>query len=271
MKTPSSTRPQLTAHGRPATSASGFTLLEVALAIAVLAVMIVINYKTIKGLIEAKLLLDDKRDGMFIANSILTRIARELQLTVNTQDLLNCSALGASPAAAASAGMSGTGAAAGSPPGTPAGGGAPKFLADSSGGSTMGGGTTLTFIAKEAGQYLPDRGMHSGLVQITYRMAVDPDQRSQPQGQRSFVLVREELPYRLPAARACKGVLRFPITKNLLNLEFQFYDPSTKEWVTSWDGARSVRVPEIIQFKVVLLTPQGEAESYTTAVHLRAK
>jgi hypothetical protein len=241
--------------------------------------MIVINYKTTRGLIEAKLLLDDKRDGMFIANSILTRIARELQLTVNQELLPDCASVGgaggASTASGGAAAVATPGAGGSSDPNTPPPPGAPTrphFLADGGGGvgGGLGGGTTLTFIAKEAGQYIPDGGAHSGLVQITYRMAVDPDQRGQAAGQRSFVLVREEVPYRRPAARACKGVLRFPVTKNLMSLEFQFYDNASKEWVSNWDGPRSARLPQIIQFKVVLVTPQGELDSYTTAVNLRS-
>ena len=86
----------------------GFTLIELTLAISVLAVMVMLNYKTLRGLIEAKLALDDKRDGMYIANSLLTRMARELQLIVPTTTapgpiIPNCDSLGPAPMGAAAA------------------------------------------------------------------------------------------------------------------------------------------------------------------------
>ncbi len=61
-------------------SQSGLTLLEVILAISILAIMMSLNYRILVGIVEAKTAIDDKREGMFIANSVLTRISRELQL-----------------------------------------------------------------------------------------------------------------------------------------------------------------------------------------------
>jgi prepilin-type N-terminal cleavage/methylation domain-containing protein len=205
------------------TRRSGFTLLEVTLAISILSVMVLLNYKTIRGLIEAKLLLDDKRDGMFIANSVLTRISREIQLATSQRALLPpCDSLGPVPSGAA---------AAGTPPPDPS---APRlvFRSEESG---VGAGPSLTFLAKEAGQYIPDGGTHSGIVQITYRIEEDPDQRGARQ--RTLLLVREEVPHRLPATRACADVIRFPITKNLVSMSFQFFDKRAEEWSASWSSS----------------------------------
>lgn len=230
---------------------NGFTLLEVTIAISILSVMVLLNYKTIRGLIEAKLLLDDKRDGMFIANSVLTRISREIQLATSQRALLPpCDSLGPVPAGAAAAGTAAP---------DPA---APRlvFKSEESG---IGAGPSLTFLAKEAGQYIPDGGTHSGIVQITYRIEEDPDQRGARE--RTLLLVREEVPHRLPATRACADVIRFPITKNLVSISFQFFDKRAEEWSASWSNEKSVRLPNIVQFKLTLATPQGQ-ETYTTAV-----
>jgi hypothetical protein len=134
------------------------------------------------------------------------------------------------------------------------------FRSEESGG---GAGPSLTFLAKEAGQYIPDGGTHSGIVQITYRIEEDPDQRGARQ--RTLLLVREEVPHRLPATRACADVIRFPITKNLVSMSFQFFDKRAEEWSASWSNERSVRMPNIVQFSLTLATPQGQ-ETYTTAV-----
>jgi prepilin-type N-terminal cleavage/methylation domain-containing protein len=238
------------------TRCSGFTLIEVTLAIAILSVMVLLNYKTIRGLIEVKLLLDDKRDGMFIANSVLTRIAREIQLATAQRALLPaCDSLGPVPAGAATTNA------------TPAPNAGPRlvFKAEE---SSMGPGPTLTFLAKEAGQYIPDGGTHSGIVQITYRVTEDPDQKGAQE--RTLLLVREEVPHRLPATKACADVIRFPITKNLVSLSFQFYDQKNQEWSTSWTEQRSVRLPNIVQFSLTLATPQGQ-ETYTTAIPITSQ
>jgi prepilin-type N-terminal cleavage/methylation domain-containing protein len=235
---------------------SGFTLIEVTLAIAILSVMVLLNYKTIRGLIEAKLLLDDKRDGMFIANSVLTRVAREIQLATAQRALLPpCDSLGPVPAGAAAASA------------TSAQNSGPRlvFKAEE---SSIDAGPTLTFLAKEAGQYIPDGGTHSGIVQITYRVAEDPDQREARE--KTFLLIREEVPHRLPATQACAGTIRFPITKNLVSLGFQFYDKRTEEWSSSWPEDKAVRLPNIVQFKLILATPQGH-ETYTTAVPISSQ
>jgi prepilin-type N-terminal cleavage/methylation domain-containing protein len=238
-------------HRDNRTSSCGFTLIEVTLAIAILSVMVLLNYQTIRGLIEAKLLLDDKRDGMFIANSVLTRFAREIQLASGDRPLLPaCDSLGPVPVGAAAANA------------TPAPNSGPRLLFKAEEDS-MGQGPTLTFMAKEAGQYIPDGGTHSGIVQITYRVAEDPDQKGARE--RTLLLVREEVPYRLPATKACAGVIRFPITKNLVSLSFQFYDKKNQEWSASWTDQKSTRLPSVVQFSLTLATPQGQ-EIYTTAV-----
>ncbi len=235
---------------------NGFTLIEVTLAIAILSVMVLLNYKTIRGLIEAKLLLDDKRDGMFIANSVLTRISREIQLATSQRALLpSCDSLGPLPAGAAAANA------------TPAPNAGPRLVFKSED-SALGQGPSITFLAKEAGQYIPDGGTHSGIVQITYRVAEDPDQKGARE--RTMLLIREEVPHRLPANKACAGVIRFPITKNLVSLSFQFFDKRTGEWSSTWAEEKAVRLPNIVQFKLILATPQGP-ESYTTAVPITSQ
>jgi prepilin-type N-terminal cleavage/methylation domain-containing protein len=245
-------------------SEDGFTLMEVALAISILAVMITMNYQIVRSIIQAKQVLDDRRDGMFIANSVLTRLSRELQLAVKDYPLL--------PSCGSAQIQQDT------PPNNAAGGpaaaqaqNAPRFVLLGEQGSSgrSGRGDSIAFLAREAGQYVPDGGTHSGVVQISYRVEQNPDSRNSAEP--TYALIREEVPYRRPLERACSKALRFPITQNLLSLEFQYFDSRTNEWVQTWDDARAARLPSMVQFSVKLLTPNGEVENYTSAVPLRVK
>lgn len=236
-------------------AAAGFTLLEVTIALAILAVMLTLNYKIMKGVITAKQVIDDRRDGMYIANSVLTRMVRELQLTVKRPLLPGCnsaSGTSSSPSPAATPN-----------PADPSGMNnvTPVLLSESG-----LDGASITFLAKEAGQYVPDGGTHAGVVQITYRVAKDPSQSGSPDG--GMVLIREELPNTKPLSKACKSVLRFPITNNLTGLRFRFYDGRKKMWTDSWSGPQSSMLPEIIQFTISLKSPAGAVQSYTTSVHI---
>ena len=233
----------------------GFTLLEVTIALAILAVMLTLNYKILRGVITAKQLIDDRRDGMYIANSVLTRMVRELQLTVKRPLLPECTS---APGASQSPSPADT-----PNPADPAAPSGVKPVLLSESGLD---GASITFLAKEAGQYVPDGGTHAGTVQITYRVAKDPNQSGSPDG--GLVLVREEIPNTKPLAKACKSVLRFPITNNLTGLSFRFYDGRKKMWTDSWSGPQSSMLPEIIQFTISLKSPAGAVQSYTTSVHI---
>jgi prepilin-type N-terminal cleavage/methylation domain-containing protein len=221
---------------------SGFTLVEVILAISILSVMVVLNYRLIKNLIETKIVVDDKREGMFIANSVLNRLTRELQLAVTNPKLMP-------------------------PCDTPT---APRpnaVLIAEDGSRGQGKGPTITFAAREAGQYIPDSGSRSGVVQISYRVEQDPDQKGNSDTP-GLLLVREEVPNKNPVDISCKKAIRFPITNQLVNLEYKFFDRRTKEWYPVWTGPQAAALPGIIQFSITLKSPKGSLDTYTTAVAL---
>jgi prepilin-type N-terminal cleavage/methylation domain-containing protein len=216
----------------------GFTLIEVVLAIAILAVMMTINYRILRGIVEAKRQIDDRREGMFVANSLLTRLSKELQLAKRTPLL---------PALNPTAGA-----------GTPT----PQqnvFI-----GTNSIDGASITFMAKDAGQYVPDGGTHSGLVQLRYFAAKDPEQKDST----LLSIVREEIPKIKPITRAYKNALRFPVNENLKALSFRYYDGQDKQWVDTWDDARSTRLPTIVEYTVLLESKLGLQQSYTGAVKL---
>jgi len=225
-------------------ASGGFTLMEVTIAFTILAVMMTLNYRILKGVVTAKELIDDRRDGMYIANSLLTRMSRELQLAVKRPLLPPCDTAGA-PAASPAAG-------------SPA---APVFISQND-----LEGTSITFSGREAGQYIPDGGTHSGVVQITYRMAPDPERKGSQDA--AYVLVREEIPHVKPLTKACKNVLRFPISNNLVSIQFRFFDSKANQWIDTWSTENANRLPGIIEFTVALRSPRGSVQSYTSAVHV---
>lgn len=239
-------------------SQGGFTLLEVVLALAILSAMMGIGYSLTRNVIRVKFTLDDKRDGMYIANSVINRLSRELMLTLGDKPLLP------PPSEVPPGGAAATG----TPPPKSS---APQimFLGETKSSPLGTRGDSITFVALEAGQYIPDGGTHSGVVQITYRVEEDPEQRGNRE--RTLLLVRDEIPYRQPSEKAYKNALRFPITNSLIALEFMYFDKKSREWVSSWEQDRIGRRPDAIQFSITLASPSGRRETYTSVITVTSK
>ena len=124
---------------------------------------------------------------------------------------------------------------------------------------------TLTFMANEGGQYLPDGGTHTGFVQISYRVEKDPDDRD---SLAPFYLIREETPEtsrsQAPDQLYDKSMV-FPVTKLIHSLEFRYFDPDQKEWSTTWNNQHQ-DLPALVEFTIKLESSDGQVESFTTAV-----
>ena len=221
---------------------SGFTLVEVAIAIGILAVMGLINYNMLITLVESKVEIDDQRDSVFVANSVLTRLTRELQLVGKDPRLPpSCD----NPTNQRQNAV---------------------LLGENGGQGGSGNGPSLTFSAKDAGQHIHDGNSHSGAVQITYRVVPDPDKKGDKDA--GLLLIRDEIPNRPPFDVACKDSIRFPITNRLVNMELKFFDKRTAEWSNEWNGQRAANLPDIIQFTLWLKSDKGRVSSYTSAVKL---
>lgn len=226
---------------------SGFTLLEVTIAVSILAIIMGITYSSLNQIIRSKKILDDKRDTGIIANSILTRMTRELQLAMAEIQIMSDPTTGSEPDP--NAGMSLLG--------------EPQSIGEGA------SGDKLTWMALEGGQYLPDGGTHSGVVQITYRVEKNPEADSVNKD--LYYLVRDEVPFIRPVKRAYEKRMTFPITKNLVSLEFRYYDARNKEWVSEWKDSSRPKLPKMVKLLVKIKSPQGSIESYSTVVALRSK
>ena len=219
---------------------SGFTLVEVTIAIGILAVMGVINYTMLINMVESKAAIDDQRQSVFVANSVLSRMTRELQLAGKdprlpppcdnpTTQRQNATLLGEN-------------------------------------GGQGSEGPSISFSAKDAGQHVHNGNSHSGAVQITYRAAPDPEKKGDKEA--SLMLLREEIPNRAPFDQACKEAIRFPITNQLVKLEFKFFEKRSGEWSSEWTGQKAANLPDIVQFTIWLKSDKERISSYTSAVKL---
>jgi len=224
---------------------NGFTLVEVVIAISILVIILSTAYSAITQIISTKKILDDKRDLSIVANSIIRRLGRELQLTTNENTII-CTSPNTSTL---------------------------RFVGSTKDNGCQGTEDGLTFIAMEGGQYLPDGGIHTGLVQITYRLAKDPDKERQDG---LLSLIREEIPYTTvtsndPKAwedakkKSLQKRMVFPVAENVVSFNLKYYDILQNQWLNEW-GSTQKEVPAMIYYSITLVSPLGSEETYATTV-----
>lgn len=221
----------------------GFTLLEIVISIALLAIVLSIAYGALSNIIRSKQALEDGRDARTIANAILNRFTRELQLAHAGTKILP-------PRGNTKADV---------PP--------KQYLVGESDTLANGeNGDSIRFVAMEGGQYLPDGGTHSGLVQIGYRIEEDPDQE---QGRdASYFLIRDETPHSRPFDDAYKKTMTFPISNQIVGMRFSYYDAEEDAWHSDWGNEERTGLPTIVKFIVQVRSKRDNIETYSTWVPL---
>ncbi len=219
----------------------GFTFLELIIAIAILAMIMGVTYSSLSQIIRSKKLLDDARDSKAIADAILVRLTREFQLAFPDGALMPPANKLTQPYP-----------------------GQPRVLGAAKPGRDNANLDSISFLALEGGQYLPDGGSHTGVVQITYRAEPDPEDRT---GQRIY-LIRDEVPYTRPYESAYKKRMTFPITNNLVSLSFRYYDEKTETWVSEWGQPPRTWIPSIIKFSFQIRSPLGKVNEYESMIYL---
>lgn len=226
----------------------GFTFVEVVLAVSILSVILGMAYSSLNYIIRTKKMLDDRRDISATANTILSRLARELQLT---EQLANPVTRLIPPSGSTSS----TGTA------------LPFFLGTSRKLPNGESGDEVSFMAQEGGQYIPNGATHSGTVMITYRVEEDPEDKDTESSQRSFILVREEIPNLRPVKKAYENKIIFPISQQVVSFKCAYYDKSEEKWVEEWDSSRRA-IPGLLKLDVSLRSPLGRIEHYSTVLPL---
>ena len=212
----------------PIHRAGGFTLIEMMMAMLILGLILSVAYGGLSGIMQTTTLIQDGRDGRAVTNAVLMRFTRELQLAIDDQAVMPPRDNVDSPYP-----------------------GAPRLMGTKESLDNGRRGDSITFVASEAGQYVMDGPTHSGLVQITYRVAKDPEQRNSDGG--PYFLIRDETPYKRPFDKAYTKTMTFPITGKLTHLEFRYFDAENNEWRDDWGEEGHTQLPNAVQFTVCLL------------------
>lgn len=225
-------------------SNAGFTLVELLIAMALFALITSTAYSGLMQILRANKALDDERDVGMISNAVINRITREIQLMTPRARLL--------------------------PPAESPGTiyppsvhilGTPESLSDNN------SGDSITFVADEAGQYVPDGQTHTGVVQLTYRVEPVPADEN-PDEEEIFYLIRDEVPVINPPDKAYELRMTFPITKRLVSFKLRYFDSDADEWTDTWDQNRG-RLPAMIHFALKIRSRAGKVHTYATDIAIR--
>ncbi len=221
--------------------AAGFTLIEIVIALGISVLIFSVMYGSLRQMMRTKALLDDERDLGAVANAVIDRLTRELQLTTYQQKLM------------------------------PQRGDLQHKYADDvhmigkhetlSNGES---GDSLVFMANEGGQYVHNGVTHSGLVQIGYRAAPDPESPDDE----GYYLVRDETPFSPNYDTAYEKLMTFPVTRSLAGLEFAYYDG--KSWHNEWSEEQH-KLPRLVKFTVKLRSPAGIVHTFSTMVPIEGQ
>lgn len=220
---------------------SGFTLIELIISIGILGGIMVTGYGALNQITRSKQILDEQREGSILAGAVVNRIARELQLAYGEAPLMP-------------------------PPNAPNEryNRRKSLIGESVALANGGFGDRISFLALQGGQYVPDGATHTGLVQITYRVEKAPPEEKLD----TFYLVRDEVPYERPFEKAFKKIMTFPLSSQLVSFRVRYYFADDDEWLSQWGDDAHLKLPSLISFAVVLRTPSGREESYSTSVAL---
>jgi prepilin-type N-terminal cleavage/methylation domain-containing protein len=222
---------------RTARTERGFTLVELVIAISILSVILTVAYSSLSYIIRTKKLLDDRRDVSAVANAVLLRVSREIQLAADIRLV--------PPSGGFKAGTT-----------------IPSFEGLSKPIDSGEHGDTINFMAQEAGQYVPGGLANVGTVMIRYRVEKDPDSpRGQPS---SYFLIRDEVPDIRPTTRAWERLMTFPIAKNVVRFELSYYDSGTNRWNKEWSGQKGL--PALVRMLLALRSPAGVIHEYMTVL-----
>jgi len=234
---------QSTASPLKASESKGFTLLEIIIAISILGLIVGVSYSSLTNIMRSKEALTQERENANIASAVLSRLTRELQMSSEglallppRDDLQNfypgrVNLLGE----------------AGKTRDT-------NLAADS-----------ISFLALEGGQYLPDGGSHSGIVQVSYYLQRNKDVTDEE----VYHLFREETPYIRPVERAYERTITFPIADNVMGLSFLYYDSESDRWLSSWGTEGKTGNPSKIEFAIFLRGAGGKIQQLKSSVALR--
>lgn len=224
----------------------GLTLVELIIALAIFTIIAGTAYSGLMQILRAQRTLLDQRDIQTMASAVVGRLSRELQLATTSTRLLPPDGTGKKvyPPTVNLLGTHG------------------KAGADNS-------GDTITFVADDAGQYVPDGKTHTGIVQITYRMEKIPNEDNPTEEDVNY-LIRDEIPIISPVEKALKARMTFPVTDRLVSLKFRYFDIDQKKWVDEWTE-KQPGLPGIVSFTIQIRSPLGKVHTFSSDLALKRK
>ncbi|MGI6680986.1 MAG: PulJ/GspJ family protein [Bdellovibrionota bacterium] len=223
---------------------SGFTFVEMILAISILAIMFTIAQSVVIQMIRGKKTLDEIRETDLILNNITNRLNREFSL-VQKESLpldLECNSNTITE-------------------------GFKIFLCGETSKKKEFRHDTISFMSRKAKQYL--RGKYiskskrvSDLVYIKYRVEKgEKEQKGKNDNSttENYWLIRDEIPV-MNKELQNDYRMTFPVIKNISEFKIKYYDKEEDTWQDSW-YARD-KLPDLIEFKIKIPSKNNEEKLY---------
>lgn len=243
----------------------GFTLVEMIVVAALLALLAGLLYGTLNGITRTVDLVTSGIKTERAARLFFSRISRELQSRVPER----LSSLQQSPTSAPT----------NPPPGFFLQGG--YFIGTKGEGGVGSKGDSIRFVSDGVAQE-PIGGLgNRGRVEVAYGLREAKREKEElSDAPKTFELMRGELSYTgQPNLGATPGLepndedkpkeLQTPLMDNVVSLQFRYLQDG--KWIESWSDSQT-RFPEAVEITLVLLDDRGKEEIYHTAIAVdRAK
>lgn len=236
---------QLISKSRLASDSRGFTLLEMIVVAGLLAMMTVLLYGTVGGILRGQELVSAGRSSYRSARYVLDRMGRELSskvlesLTLKDEDEQSTRRRRRS------------------------------YLIGKNKNSGKADTDSVRFVSDGAAQKLFGPGGNKGRVEIEYRLERNREESLADvpdDGLRNLVLVREEAPAGVDKEIAEEHRVVFPLAYNVVSLDFKYRRQG--EWKEEWkDTDRGF--PEAIQISLRLRGKDSRLRTFVTAVALQ--
>ena len=246
---------------KPSAPQKGFTLIEIALAISILAIVITFAYSMVVFAVETSAVSEEKVLTQRTAKVLLDRLQREFQ-TINNRGMT----LQNAPTRCKED--------------------RPIYVCgkvDSVQGKQF---SLLSFVANNGSQYLPNSTRKTGQVEITYVVQED----TTPGEDSPLTLFRNEIPEGIPTEEVSSERLGFPILRDIKSFRLRFYNATERAWYDTWgrregqfrvdeDALESIdvddedealgdsfrqRVPDLIELTIGIPSNRGDGTTYTT-------
>lgn len=235
----------------------GFTLIEILMVTALLAILSATVFATWNGVVRSKSIIDQERVTIRSAQYVMSRMMRELAGFEKDPLSSNGAEKSENPAPGEF--------------GAP-GGQNVSYLIGTHKTLEHGSNDSIRFVSSSAGQAMLGTLANFGLVEIEYRLEKPKDiSTSSPElapehAEDEYVLVREEKPAAVSNTDLQeKRRFVFPVAEHLTSLGLRYFDGAL--WKDSWESANK-NLPEAVEITLAFKTPLGAINQYRTAVGL---